>query len=76
MFGFANKGKRKLAPLSFDAFFFLPLHWARAHHMTSIVWLCIVLSKHVLLQIIFCSCVVNETSLLSEKWFPCAVRMY
>ena len=47
--------------------FFLPLHWARAHHMTSIVWLCIVLSKHVLLQIIFCSCVVNETSLSNEK---------
>ena len=43
-------------------YFFLPFHWPRAHHMTANN--CLQIS--VLLQIIFCSCVI-EATLLSEN---------
>ena len=47
--------------------FFLPFHWPRAHHVTwnnclqMMVCSCVVTSKRVLVQIIFCSCVIGTT---------------
>jgi len=44
-------------------YFFLPFHWPRVHHVTS-ANNCLQIS--ILLQIIFCSCVI-ETTLLCEN---------
>ena len=61
--------------LSFDASFFAPFHWPRAHHCKLanncpriMVCSCVVSpSESFFLQIIFCSCAF-ETRLSGEKW--------
>ena len=71
--GIFGQMERALIVLIIRCVFFLPFHWPRVHTWPAnnclriMVCSCVVPSKRVLLQIIFCSCVIG-TTFSREKW--------